>query len=95
MKKTKQPMFFGVGTALITPFKCGEIDYPALDNLIEAQISARVDALISVAIRPPIFFVVLKLNFLPFRFTKLTTTPLSYFITKRKNTLHLLKMTTF
>ena len=42
----KQIIFEGCGTALITPFKNGEIDYTALSRLIEAQISGGVDALI-------------------------------------------------
>lgn len=41
------PLFTGCGTALITPFKNGEIDYPALDALIEQQIAGGVDALIA------------------------------------------------
>lgn len=41
------PLFTGCGTALITPFKNGEIDYPALDNLIEQQLAGGVDALIA------------------------------------------------
>ncbi|MBR0514263.1 MAG: 4-hydroxy-tetrahydrodipicolinate synthase [Clostridia bacterium] len=40
-------LFEGCGTALITPFKNGEIDYPALDNLVESQIAAGIDALIA------------------------------------------------
>ena len=40
-------LFQGVGTALITPFKNGEIDYPALDDLVESQIAAGIDALIA------------------------------------------------
>ena len=40
-------LFEGCGTALITPFKNGEIDYPALDRLVETQIEAGVDALIA------------------------------------------------
>ena len=42
----KKTIFKGVGTALITPFCQGRIDYPALDRLIERQISGGVDALI-------------------------------------------------
>ena len=42
----KNFIFKGVGTALVTPFRRGEIDYPALDRLIERQISGGVDALI-------------------------------------------------
>lgn len=40
-------IFTGCGTALITPFKNDEIDYPALDNLVESQIEAGIDALIA------------------------------------------------
>ncbi len=40
-------MFKGVGTALITPFKAtGEIDFPALDKLIDFQLDNGIDALI-------------------------------------------------
>ena len=42
----KQPIFKGVGTAVITPFRDGRIDYPALERLLEWQISRGVDALI-------------------------------------------------
>ena len=42
----KRVIFKGVGTALVTPFKRGQIDYPTLDRLIERQIDARIDALI-------------------------------------------------
>ena len=40
-------LFEGCGTALITPFRNGEVDYAALDNLVETQIEAGVDALIA------------------------------------------------
>ena len=40
-------LFEGCGTALITPFKNGEVDYPALDRLVETQIEAGIDALIA------------------------------------------------
>ena len=39
-------LFTGVCTALITPFKNGEIDYPKLKKLIEFQIEQGVDALL-------------------------------------------------
>lgn len=45
MSEKKLP-FRGIGTALITPMKDGKIDYPSLESLIEAQISAGIDALI-------------------------------------------------
>ena len=43
MKKT---IFEGVGTALITPFSGGRIDYPALSRLIDFQIDSGIGALI-------------------------------------------------
>lgn len=42
----KRVIFKGVGTALVTPFSRGRIDYPTLDRLIERQIDAKIDALI-------------------------------------------------
>ena len=44
MKKTE--IFRGVATALITPFKGGEIDYDTLGALIDRQIDAGIDALV-------------------------------------------------
>ena len=44
MKKTN--LFSGVGTALVTPFSGGLVDYAALSDLIELQIEEGVDALI-------------------------------------------------
>ena len=40
-------LFTGCGTALITPFKGGEIDWDTLDQLVEEQIAGGVDALIA------------------------------------------------
>ena len=40
------PIFKGVGTALITPFRNGQIDFSALEHLIERQIEAGIDALV-------------------------------------------------
>ncbi|MBQ9307995.1 MAG: dihydrodipicolinate synthase family protein, partial [Clostridia bacterium] len=40
-------LFEGCGTALITPFRNDEVDYDALDRLVEEQIEAGVDALIA------------------------------------------------
>lgn len=42
-----KPLFTGCGTALITPFKDGEIDWNALDRLVEEQIAGGVSALIA------------------------------------------------
>lgn len=44
----KTPLFTGCATALITPFRNGEVDYPALDRLVESQIAAGVNALVAV-----------------------------------------------
>ena len=44
----RKPLFTGCGTALITPFKNGEVDYEALDKLVEDQIAKGVSALIAV-----------------------------------------------
>ena len=46
MKNDKKALFKGVCTALITPFKDGEIDYSALKKLIEFQIENGIDALL-------------------------------------------------
>ncbi len=43
---TKKKIFSGVGTALITPFINGEIDYVCLGRLIDFQIDGGVDALV-------------------------------------------------
>ena len=42
----KKQIFEGVGTALITPFLRGKIDFVALERLIERQIEAGIPALI-------------------------------------------------
>ena len=42
----KREIFRGVGTALITPFSGGRVDYNSLERLIERQIEAGIDALV-------------------------------------------------
>ena len=42
----KKPVFIGAATALITPFKNGEIDYDAYTKIIEDQIAKGIDALV-------------------------------------------------
>ena len=42
----KKEIFRGTATALITPFRDGEIDFEALGKLIEMQISAGIDCLV-------------------------------------------------
>jgi 4-hydroxy-tetrahydrodipicolinate synthase len=39
-------MFEGTYTALITPFRDGEVDYPALAKLIERQVEAGIDGVV-------------------------------------------------
>lgn len=42
----KKKIFTGAGTAIITPFKNGEIDYERYCGLIEFQIKNRIDAIV-------------------------------------------------
>ncbi|MDD6052115.1 MAG: 4-hydroxy-tetrahydrodipicolinate synthase [Clostridiales bacterium] len=44
----RKPLFTGCGTALVTPFRNGEVDYDALDRLVEDQLANGVTALIAV-----------------------------------------------
>ena len=46
MSLHKTTVFYGIATALITPFEKGHIDYNAFDALIEAQIEGGIDALL-------------------------------------------------
>lgn len=39
-------LFYGCGTALVTPFRGNRIDFDALENLIDGQIDADIDALV-------------------------------------------------
>jgi dihydrodipicolinate synthase len=41
-------MFRGTFTALVTPFRDGEVDFAALQNLIESQIAGGIDGLVAV-----------------------------------------------
>ena len=42
----KQPIFTGVATALVTPFRGGAIDLSALEQLLDAQRAAGIDAIV-------------------------------------------------
>lgn len=46
MSKNKKLIFKGAATALITPFRDGEVDYIALGELIDRQIEGCIDALV-------------------------------------------------
>ena len=46
MSKSKKSIFKGTATALITPFKNGEVDFAALSGLIDRQIESGIDALV-------------------------------------------------
>ena len=46
MSKSKKTIFKGAATALITPFRDGKIDFPALGALIDRQIDSGIDALV-------------------------------------------------
>ena len=42
----KKELFFGAATALVTPFKDGEVDYDAFSALIDYQIESGIDAIV-------------------------------------------------
>lgn len=44
--KLQKPIFTGCGTAIITPFKNGEVDYEAFGKIIDEQIEAGIDSII-------------------------------------------------
>ena len=43
---TKNPIFLGAATALVTPLTAEGVDYPALEKLINWQIDSGIDALV-------------------------------------------------
>ncbi len=46
----KNPIFKGIGTAIVTPMKeNGDVDYGALEGLVQRQLEANIDALIVCA----------------------------------------------
>src|SRR5438445_6295421 len=47
-RRYKERMFRGTFTALVTPFHNGNIDFAALEKLIEAQIAAGITGLVAV-----------------------------------------------
>ena len=50
----KNPIFRGIGTALVTPMtEDGRIDYAAIERLVQRQLDANMDALIVCATRLP------------------------------------------
>ena len=42
----KKPVFEGLATAIVTPFKNGTIDIPTFEMLLDAQLAANVDAIV-------------------------------------------------
>ena len=46
-------MFTGTYTAIVTPFKNGVIDEPALARLIKMQIAGGVDGIAPITVRTP------------------------------------------
>ena len=42
----KKELFFGAATALVTPFKDGEVDYDSFCRLIDYQIASGIDAIV-------------------------------------------------
>ena len=44
----KMMKFEGVYTALVTPFRNGEVDYEALKKLVELQVAGRVSGIVPV-----------------------------------------------
>ncbi len=44
--KRQNPIFEGAAVAIVTPFRDGSVDYEALKNLIEWQISSHTDAIV-------------------------------------------------
>ena len=46
MSKWKQTIFTGAGTAIITPFRNGAVDYDAFGKILENQIANHIDSII-------------------------------------------------
>ncbi|MBQ9162409.1 MAG: 4-hydroxy-tetrahydrodipicolinate synthase [Clostridia bacterium] len=46
MKKSKKELFQGCATAILTPFRDGEVDIPAFKRLIRCQLDGGVDAIV-------------------------------------------------
>ena len=44
-----RPLFYGCGTALVTPFRDGEVDYQAYAALVDRQVAAGVNFLVALA----------------------------------------------
>lgn len=45
---TRKPQFAGAYTAMVTPFRDGRVDEPALERLIQAQIRGGIDGVVAV-----------------------------------------------
>ena len=44
-----RPLFYGCGTALVTPFRNGEVDYEAYAALVDRQVASGVNFLVALA----------------------------------------------
>ena len=44
-----RPMFYGCGTALVTPFRDGQVDYQAYAAIVDRQVKAGVNFLVALA----------------------------------------------
>lgn len=42
----KEPVFTGAATAVVTPFRNGEIDFPAFEHILEQQLEAGIRAIV-------------------------------------------------
>ena len=42
----KKPIFEGVATALVTPFKQGTVDFALMNQLLDLQLAAGIDAIV-------------------------------------------------
>jgi 4-hydroxy-tetrahydrodipicolinate synthase len=47
-RRYKEEMFRGTFTAIVTPFRNGDVDFAALEKLVEAQVAAGITGLVAV-----------------------------------------------
>ena len=66
----KQVIFSGVGTALVTPFHNGQIDFYSLGRIIDTQLEAGIDALVICGTTAECATLSVKERYLLYRFAK-------------------------